>query len=459
MGRLSMGENLRKKCVLVWDNGIFVEVARRLAEDFDRVLYFCEWRTGYPTSRGLLVGAGDPDIERIEDPWPYIERNEIDLYVFPDCYEGHLQHYLASTGKRVWGCRRGAELELDRPKAKEIMAKAGVPIGDYQEIIGLDALRKHLKKTDDQWVKINSTRGDMETFHSPTYEKIEPRLNELEHSGGAKTKIMRFIVEAGIPDAVEAGYDGFTIDGQFPQVGIVGIEVKDKGYVGRTVRYKDVTPQVKAVNDALVPTFKRHKYRGFWSSEVRIDKDGKGYPIDLTARAGSPPSELYQNMITNLAEVIWYGAEGIMIEPEYSDVWGAEVLLHSSWADKNWAHIQFPKELRRNIKLRNYTIIEGEHYIVPQTCGMPEIGSVVATGASAQEAIKKAKDIAGKVEGYYLEIPVESMDEALEDLKKVLSSAAKNPAPKEQRAAEEARKSGKISQRAYERLADKHGWA
>lgn len=451
--------DLRRKTVLVWENGIFCEFARRLAEDFGRVLYYAPWATGYPTSRGLLIGAGDEMVERIEDPWPFIENDEIDLYVFPDCYEGDIQHYLAAQGKRVWGCRRGAELELNRPKAKDMMKAAGLTIGPYKEIIGLDALRRYLKTHEDSWIKINSTRGDMETFHSPTYEKIEPRLDELEHTLGAKKKIMRFIVEKGIPDAIEAGYDGFCIDGQFPKVGITGIEVKDKGYVGRTTRYADIPEQVRAVNDALKPHFKDYNYRGFWSSEVRISKDGKGYPIDLTARAGSPPSELYQNMITNLAEVMWYGAEGILIEPEYVAPWGAEVLLHSSWADKNWAHITFPKEVRRNVKLRNYTVIEGEHYIVPQLCGMPEIGAVVATGKTAKEAIEEAKRIAGLVEGYYVESPVESMDEALADLKEVLGDKATKPASKEQTQAEEMRRAGKISQRQYDKIAEREGWA
>jgi hypothetical protein len=449
----------KRLTVLVYDSGIFVEIARRLAEDFGRVLYFAPWASGYPTSRGLLIGGGDETIERVTDPWPFIENNEIDLYVFPDCYEGDLQSYLASQGKRVWGCRRGAELELDRPKAKEIMAKAGIPIGDYKEIIGLDALRKYLKTHEDHWIKINSTRGDMETFHSPTYEKIEPRLDELEHNLGAKKKIMKFIVEKGISDATETGYDGFCIDGQFPRVGLVGIEVKDKGYVGRTIKYADLPEQVRTVNDGLKPALKGYNYRGFWSTEVRIDKNGVGYPIDMTARAGSPPSELYQNMITNLAEVIWFGAEGIMIEPEYSAPWGAEVILHCEWADKNWAHITFPPELRRNVKLRNYTVIEGEHYIVPQLCGMPEVGAVVATGKTAAEAIKEAKRIAGLVEGYYLEAPVEVLDEALADLKEILGAKGESkPASEEQTAAEAALKSGKISQRQFDKLADRNDW-
>lgn len=447
--------DFKSKTVLVYDQGIFVEIARRLAEDFGRVIYFADWTSGYPSSRMLLVGAGDDTFERIEDPWPLIEADEIDLYVFPDVYQGGLQSYLRSQGKRVWGCGRGAELELDRPKSKEMTAKAGVNVGPFKEVIGLDALRKYLKTHHDSWIKINSTRGDMETFHSPTYEKIEPRLDELEHKLGAKKKIMKFIVEQGIPDAIEAGYDGFCIDGQFPRVGITGIEVKDKGYVGRTINYRDLPPQVREVNDALKPHFRRYNYRGFWSTEVRVSADGKAYPIDYTARAGSPPSELYQNMIINLAEVMWYGAEGILIEPEYSAVWGAEVLLHSAWADSNWAHIKFPNEIRRNVKLRNYTVIEGEHYIVPQDCGMPEIGAVVATGKTAKEAIEEAKRIAALVESYDMEIPVEVMDDALTDLKEILGANIDKKPSKLETKADKLLRAGKISQRQYEKMMER----
>jgi hypothetical protein len=62
-------------------------------------------------------------------------------------------------------------------------------------------LRKHLKANDDQWVKISGTRGDMETFGAKSYEKVEPRLDELEHNLGALKKVMKFTVEQGINDA------------------------------------------------------------------------------------------------------------------------------------------------------------------------------------------------------------------------------------------------------------------
>ena len=214
--------------------------------------------------------------------------------------KGHLQSYLRSQGKRVFGCGRGAELELDRVKAKEIMAKGGVPIGPYKEIIGITALRKFLKENDNQFVKQDATRGDFETFHAPTYIRIEPRLDELEHSLGAQAEIKRFIVEGGIDDAIEAGYDGYSIDGQFPSYGITGIEVKDRGYVGRIMPYRKMPKQVIAVNEALSKPMKDYGYRGFFSSEVRITKDGKGYPIDLDGALGlaavrSLPGDVHQS--------------------------------------------------------------------------------------------------------------------------------------------------------------------
>lgn len=446
----------RSKTVLVIDNGVFPEFGRRLADDFGRVLFWAPWAGGYPVSKGLLIGSGDDKIERVTDFWPYVESDIIDLYFFGDVYEGGLQSYLRSQGKRVFGCGRGAELELDRIKAKDIMAKGGVPIGPYKEIIGVAALRRHLKKHENQWVKQDATRGDFETFHARTYEQIEPRVDELEHSLGAQADIKRFIVEEGIDDAIEAGYDGYSIDGKFPKVGIAGIEIKDRGYVGKIMPYKKMPEQVIAVNESLSPSMKGSEYRGFFSNEVRITKDGKGYPIDLTARLGSPPSEVYQQMFKNLGEIVWYGAEGILVEPEYDDIWGAEVLMLSDWADKNWLHVDFPKELREHVKLRNMCVIGGEHYVVPQLCGAPEVGSVVATGKTAKAAIDKVKEVVEQVKGYNLEMPVEAMDEALEDLTAILGED--KPVSKEQSKAESALKSGKISDRQFEKLAEQHGW-
>lgn len=440
--------NLKSKTVLCYDYGQFVELAVTLSNDFGRVLYFAPWACSCPGSNILRIGEGIPGVERIADMWEHID--DVDLVVFPDVYESGLQKYLASIGKRVWGCRDGSVLELDRVASKEQSAKLGIDIPDYKVITGLDALRRHLKAHDDQFVKISATRGDMETFHSPDYAASEQRLDELEHSLGAKKKIMEFIVESGITPAVEVGYDGYTIDGKFPNGALVGVETKDKAYVGRTMRYAQLPESVRSVNEKLAPALKKYGMRGFMSTEIRV-KGGKAYLIDPCMRCGAPPSELYQVMIENLAEVLWEGAGGIVVEPEYRAKWGAMVFLVSDWANTNWQHVAFPKAIRENVKLRNFTMIDGEYYVIPQHGGVAEIGAVVAMGDTADEAVAECKRIAEQIEGYQIEKPVQALDDAQRDLKKLLAQQKPVSSPIE-RKADEMRRAGRISDRQYDRM-------
>jgi len=443
-----MTNNLKSKCALVWDNGVFTEIAVTLAKSFGRVLYYTPWTSGMPKSNGLLIGHGVEGIERITEPWPYYD--EIDIWIFPDVYEAGLQEWLVSQGKRVWGCRGGAELEIDRPMSKEASRKLGIDIGPYKVITGLDALREHLKLNDDQWVKISGTRGDMETFGAKSYEKVEPRLDELEHNMGALKKIMEFTVEEGINDAIETGYDGYVIDGQFPKAAMTGVEIKDEAYLMKTVRWDELPEQVRSVNQKLSPALKRYGYRGFISTEVRCTKDGKAYLIDPCCRAGSPPNELYQVMMENMAEAIWYGAEGIVIEPEFKAKWGAEVLLISEWADENWMHVSFPKKVREFVKLRNFCRIDGEYYVIPQWTGCAEIGAVVGLGDTPNEAIENCKKVAEQVEGHLLDKPLDALDVAREQLEQVLG--ADKPETKQQKKARELHKAGKISDRQLDKM-------
>ena len=446
--------NLRSKCVLVWEpGGIFVEVARRLAKDFGRVLYCNDWVGSYPTSRGLVVGQGDPEFERVVDPWAHAD--EIDLWVFPDVYNAGLHTYLREQGKRVWGCgSAGSMLELDRVATKKMMARAGLPVGGYEEIKGITDLRKYLKKNEKQFVKLgghHGERGDIETLNALNYDHAEPVLDELEHRLGARAHVMDFVVEEAIDPAIETGWDGVAVDGRFWSQTMSGVEKKDRAYVCKVIGRAQVPPQVAEVNEAVSSYMRKNKYRGCWSTEVRVTPDGKGYLIDGTARCGSPPSELMQIMCNNLSEVIWEGADGILLEPDFGDnKWGAEVLLQSTC---NYAHIRFPAEYRDNIKLRHYTIINGDCFVSPQSTGMPEIGAVVAAGKTAKEAIDKTKEIAEKVESHQLEIPVEAMDEALEDLKEVLGKKAEDkPLTKIERQADDLRRSGKISDKQFEKM-------
>jgi predicted RNase H-like HicB family nuclease len=141
--------------------------------------------------------------------------------------------------------------------------------------------------------------------------------------------------------------------------------------------------------------------------------------LDFCARLGSPPNELYQMMYKNLAEIIWYGSQGYLIDPLYEHKYGVEVFIHSSWADQNWQEVEFPSKYRENIKLRNACKFNGKYYAVPQTVGLPEVGAIVAEGDTIKETIDKIKEIADTVKGYYLEIKLDAIDTAMGQFKEL----------------------------------------
>ena len=408
-----------KTCCIV-DNGLFTSLAVTLAPRFGRTLYYQPWEQAFPRSNELLIGEGLPGVTRIPSIWPVLD--DIDLFVFPDIFHGPLQVYLHKLGKRVWGGRLGENLEIMRGLSKRWIKDAGLEVGPWRQIRGLDALREHLQANDDRYVKVSRTRGDMETFHAPNYKLIEPRLDELEHSLGAKKHIQEFIVETPINPAIEVGYDGYVIDGKFPQTALYGVETKDAAYLGQVVPYRDLPAGVQAINRGLSGLFADWTYRGFWSSEIRV-KGGKPYLIDPCCRMASPPGELYQYMIENLADILWHGAMGEMVEPEFRDQWGAQLVLRSSWAEDNWQPIDFPPSIRDNVKMHYLTRIAGRYYYIPQAIEMAEIGAVVATAATPEEAIKNVTKIAEKIEGYGIKYNTQALDEARGEMEKLKDAA------------------------------------
>jgi hypothetical protein len=404
----------KSKSVAIYDNGLFVELAATLVKDFGNVFYYSPWKSGFPKSNGKLVGTGLPGVTRIDDFWAI--KNEVDLFVFPDIYDADVQLELEGQGKRVFGSRAGDILELQRDKTKHYIRALGLPVGKWTKVKGLQALRTYLKSNPNQWVKINTTRGDMETFFAKNYKLIEPKLDELEHTLGAKKLVMDFIVEEDLANTCDLSYDGYTIDGQFPSKAMLGVEIKDKGYIGVFKNYENFPKVIKEFNTAISPFLKEKRYRNFFSPEMRIAKDGKGYMNDPCCRFGSPPSEVGLVIYKNLADILWNGAEGICIDPIPTGEFAVELLIHSSWADKNWQALSFPPEFRDNIKLRNLAIIEGKYYVVPQSVGLPEIGAVVATGKSFKEAANKCVECSKKIEGYYIEIYTDALDKVQEEV-------------------------------------------
>jgi hypothetical protein len=412
-----MLQDYSNKSCFVIDNGLFLELAVKLSKYFGKVYYNSPWKKDFPKGDDKQVGIGLDGIERVDEVFDYI--NDVDLFVFPDVYYGDLQLHLEELGKRVWGSRKGEELELFRRDTKQHFKDIGLNIGKYEVIIGIDKLREYLKKHDDVYVKVSSTRGDFETLPAKNYKYIETKIDDVEHILGARKYETEFIIEEAIKDAAEIGFDCYNIDGQYPKQAMFGIEIKDRGYIGFVKDYKDLPKQIIETNAKISDTLKQYRYRNFFAMEMRITKDGKPWIIDPCARFASPPGELVLEMYKNLPDIIWFGAEGELIEPEMAGKYGVEVMLHSSWANRDWQPIQFPDKIRDNIKLRNLTKIRDQYYVVPRTGGLTEIGGVVATGDTIEEASKKCIECCDQIEGYEIEKLTDSLDSAKEEMEKL----------------------------------------
>ena len=402
-------------CVI--DDGMFMSFAQKLGESFKEVLYWTPWEKPYPKMNDRLIGYGMDNITRVNSFWEHFD--EIDIFVFPCVYFGDLQEHIESLGKRVWGSRRGEEMELYRDWMKAHMKKLGLPVGKYEVVTGMDALREYLKKHDDVYVKINLDRGQFESFHSKNYKTIDCKLNEIEHNLGPFESITDFIVEESLPDKVEIGADLYTIDGKYPSKCLAGIEIKDTCYIGEFRDYKDFPKEVTSFNDAISDTFKGYGYRGAFSTEIRVGKDKVPYMIDMTCRLPSPCNELYQEMYTNLAEIVWYGSEGKLIDPIPAAKWGVQALIYSSWSTENYLPIDIPDDVRKYVKLLNAVKIKNQYFIVPQGNPTDCIGSVIGMGKTLDEAFEQAKDIASKISAYDIDIKIGSIEKAYEEMEKL----------------------------------------
>lgn len=410
---------LSDKVAMVVTHPLFASQAERLARDFKKVYLVIPWQShSFPTMNAGRVGEGLKNVTKIDSLWgPHLE--ECDIIIFPDIYFPDEQIRLEKMGYLVWGGRNGEEIELWRDTAKQVMEGAGLPTQPWKAIKGITALREHLKAHDNQHVKISKWRGTFETFKAETYALAETKLDELALKMGCFKESAELMVEDDLPDCVEIGTDTFCIDGQYPSQTIVGIEVKDLGYVGEFMKWDSIPEPVRRWNEKMANIFFQYGYRGWLSNEIRIGKDKVPYMIDATCRSPCPPGELLQEFYLNYSEIIWKGAQGIVVDPIPAAKYGVQVIMKSAFAEKNAQHIVFDPKFANQIKLFNPAVVDGQHYTVPQDEEMPECGAILGWGDTLQSAVDHMQKAADTVKGYGLKIPHGSLDDAKKQMEEM----------------------------------------
>src|SRR5262249_501608 len=145
-----------------------------------------------------------------------------------------------------------------------------------------------------------------------------------------------FVVQDDIESDMELGYDGWCIDGEYPPFSFQGYEKKNQLYLGSVMSLDDLPDEIKVVNDAMSVVLERYGYRGWWATEMRVYA-GVPYFIDPTPRHPGQTGEHQLETIKNLADVIWQGANGRIVEPEFEWRFAAEATLHYETASKDEA--------------------------------------------------------------------------------------------------------------------------
>ena len=143
--------DLSNKTVCIVDNGLFVSFARKVAPAFKKCYYYKPFVSAFVRTSDISVGLGFPELEVCLQPLEIAD--EIDLWVFLDLYHSGLQLFLEGHGARVWGPRKGDELELERWAFKKHIKRSGLPVQPIEHLIGLDELEKFLKGVKNKYVK------------------------------------------------------------------------------------------------------------------------------------------------------------------------------------------------------------------------------------------------------------------------------------------------------------------
>jgi hypothetical protein len=418
--------NLSDKTAMIFDNGLFQPLAHRIAKDFGRVLYHRGTRHAFPVPNDSAIGGGYQKVERAGSWEEHID--EVDLFVFPDLYWSQTQAYLRSLGHRVFGCGWGEELELWRDDFYSTLKKNGLNTVPWEMVQGMTALREHLEGEEDKYIKVSYHRGLCETFRWIDQRISKPRLDVLQHDLGALSEDQWFLVQDSLDSKREVGSDQIIVDGRFPKTVQYAVEGKDKTGLARMLPYARLPKEVLAVNDKLAPVFassaREHStpnpYRGFFSTEIRVAKDGKPYLTDPTCRMASPCGETYMLMSDNFSEMIWAAAEGEIVEPAVKNTFAAQAMIQADLAETQSIPIFIDPKVRDQVCLFHSGIRgDGQECVFKSDAAMLEIGSVIGLGATIDAAIEDCRAVAGKVVCDKMSVAVDALEEFKPQLMKL----------------------------------------
>ena len=377
-------------CVI--DCGLFIPFARRLAEDFNRVLFYNPERRSFPSLKQGCIGAGFDDIESTLDFWPHLD--EIDLFCFPDIGHAGLQAHLKSIGKSVWGSGGHDRLEINREFFLKKLGELGLQVPQFSVCVGMVQLRDYLKQHEDQYVKVSRWRGDLETTHWRSWAMDRGWLDWLGYSLGPMQDHVRFLVFPAIDTPLEIGGDTYCVKGQWPGTMLNGLEHKDTTYFSSVSRRSEMPGQIQEILEAFGPELSG--YANQWSMEVRVKGD-HAYFIDATCRGGMPSSASQQMLWNNFGEIVWAGANGELVEPDPVAKFSIECMVSSKTCKDSWDLVELPERIDRSVRFSNCCRMDGCYAFPPDEFFSGDLGWLCVVADTQRGALDMAKWVADQL--------------------------------------------------------------
>lgn len=384
--------DLSSKTFLCADHGFFIPVARRLAESGAKVYYQnLAWPKAYPMLNDGVLGDGTKDIEMCLDFWPI--KNKIDCFVFPDLGHMGLQKELRSQGFAVWGAMGGMRLEQDREFFLNKLESLGLDVPPHEIVVGISALRDYLQDKEDIWIKMSTWRGSWETKHWRN-QKVDGHHIDCwaVKFGGIREQVV-FLCFPKIDTKLEIGADTYCIDGQWPKLMLHGIEAKDAAYFSAVTERDKMPEELTHIMDAFSPFLGQVGYRCQWSMEARVTED-KVFFLDATTRGGLPSTASQLCAMSNFPEVVYHGAHGDFVEPEYDYKFTAECMVKIHGEPGCWETIDLPEELKPWLKLSDYCEVNGQPWFPADDGTIEEVGWLCSTGNTPTECAKRMNELA-----------------------------------------------------------------
>lgn len=396
-------------CTVI-DNGLFTELAVRLAREFTKVRVHTPWADEFPTINDRAVGSGLDGVEWVEDPYVDEIFDTTTLYCYPDIFYGGERRLVERAGKPVFGSGTGDSLETQRIWFRNLQKELGMPVPESKVIKGWLALTDYLKERNARcFIKTTSKiRGTMETHEFLDWDQDQYWLWNLRLKLGGGSEAAVFLVEEPIESPYETGLDTICIDGAVPETPIQGIEVKGKLMLS-SAQLKSPTPRpLDEALTLLAPELKRRRYRNFLSAEFRKDM-----LTDFCARSPNPGLGCEMEMISNIGEMIYHGARGELIAPVFEAQYGIQVAVYHDHDKELWKQFRIDPELRRWFKLMEFCQVGGLYQIIPRPPHGEKIGWFVGIGDTIQEAADHVQDVAEQFKHYPFDVKLDALPEAI----------------------------------------------